>query len=153
MSAWQATGSASLSNGGRGINFNPLAASWLRMVSGSRSEANIHEKERFSPLLQSSGIYGQTLVTLPERRQREHTLTVLCVPFMTALTFLMFGFQARLVLRLEWETFKPKVTPFPHTSHFAILTPPIYTNYTFYRLTELYYHISSKKSREKQDFL
>lgn len=38
---------------------------------------------------------------LPERRQREQTLTVLCVPLTTAFTFLMFGFHARFVLRCE----------------------------------------------------
>ena len=57
---------------------------------------------------------------LPERRQREQTATVLWVPFTTALTFLMFGFQARFVLRCEWDTFCPNTTPFPQILHFAI---------------------------------
>ena len=63
---------------------------------------------------------NQTLSTLPARRQREHTATVLWVPFTTALTFLMLGFHVLLVLRLEWETLLPNVTPFPQYIHFAI---------------------------------
>ena len=38
-------------------------------------------------------------LTLPERRQREQTCTVLGVPFTTALTLRTLGFQALLVLR------------------------------------------------------
>ena len=44
-------------------------------------------------------------VTLPERKQREQTLTVTLEPSTTALTLRMLGFQVLLVLRLEWETF------------------------------------------------
>ena len=47
------------------------------------------------------------LVTLPERRQREQTLTVLGVPFTIALTRLMLGFQVLLVFLLEWDTASP----------------------------------------------
>ena len=43
--------------------------------------------------------------TLPERRQREQTATVVGVPSTIALTLRMLGFQVRLVLRLECETF------------------------------------------------
>ena len=46
-------------------------------------------------------------------------MTVLWVPFTTALTFLMLGFLVLLVLRLEWETLFPNVTPFPQYIHFA----------------------------------
>ena len=60
------------------------------------------------------------LVTLPERRQREHTYTVLGVPLTTALTRLIFGFQVLFVLRFECETARPKATALPQISHFAI---------------------------------
>jgi hypothetical protein len=77
-------------------------------------------------------------VTLPERRHLEQTLTVVGVPFTTALTLRMLGFQVLLVLRLEWETLCPKVTPLPQMLHLAILTPPetmtnspIYLNFLF----------------------
>ena len=63
-------------------------------------------------------------VTLPERRQREQTATVVGVPSTIAFTLRILGFQERLVLRWEWETFWPNTTPFPQTLHFAILTPP-----------------------------
>ena len=63
---------------------------------------------------------------LPERRQREHTLTVVWVPSTTAFTLRMFGFHILLVLRWEWESLWPKVTPFPQMQHFAILTIPPY---------------------------
>lgn len=43
------------------------------------------------------------------------------VPFTLALTFLMLAFHVLLVLRFEWETLCPNVTPFPHTLHFAML--------------------------------
>ena len=39
------------------------------------------------------------LVTLPERRQREQTATVLGVPSTIAFTLRMLGFHALLVLR------------------------------------------------------
>ena len=42
--------------------------------------------------------------TLPERRQREHTATVVGVPLTIAFTLRMLGFQLLFVLRLEWET-------------------------------------------------
>ena len=64
------------------------------------------------------------LVTLPERRQREHTYTVLGVPLTTALTRLIFGFQVLFVLRFECETARPKATALPQISHFAIILPP-----------------------------
>lgn len=69
------------------------------------------------------------LVTLPERRQREHTYTVFGVPFTTALTLLMLGFQVLFVFLWEWDTLLPNTTPFPQTLHFAIIA----TSYsTFY---------------------
>jgi hypothetical protein len=40
-------------------------------------------------------------LTLPERRQREQTATVVGVPSTIAFTLRMLGFQERLVLRLE----------------------------------------------------
>ena len=73
-------------------------------------------------------------VILPERRQREHTLTVVCSPLTTALTFLMFGFHALLVLRLEWDTLQPNVTPLPQMQHFAILS---YTSINGIHLTKV----------------
>ena len=70
--------------------------------------------------------FNYARVILPERRQREQTVTVLCSPSTTAFTFLMFGFQALLVWRMEWDTLQPKVTPFPQMQHFAIsVTPPL----------------------------
>jgi hypothetical protein len=77
--------------------------------------------------VRSSGLFVLTqtaLVTLPERRQREQTFTVFGVPFTTALTLLMLGFQVLLVLRLEWETARPKLTAFPQILHFAMILPP-----------------------------
>ena len=41
---------------------------------------------------------------LPERRQREQTVTVVLEPPTTAFTLRILGFQVLLVLRLEWET-------------------------------------------------
>ena len=55
-----------------------------------------------------------------ERRQREHTFTVLCVPLSTTLTRLMLGFQVLFVFLWECDTLQPNVTPFPQISHFAI---------------------------------
>ena len=64
--------------------------------------------------------------TLPERRQRVHTLTRFGVPFTIARTLLMLGFQVRLERLCEWLTLIPKDTPFPQISHFAISkTPPM----------------------------
>ena len=59
-------------------------------------------------------------VTLPERKQREHTLTLLGVPLTTALTRMMLGFHVLFDLLCEWETLIPKETLFPQYSHFAI---------------------------------
>ncbi len=74
------------------------------------------------------------LSTLPERRQRLQTETVVCVPFTLALTFLMLGFQVLLVFLLEWETLRPKVTPLPQYSHFAIYNTSALSFFTTYRL-------------------
>ena len=47
------------------------------------------------------GKKAYALVTLLERRQREHTLTVLCVPFSTTFTLRMLGLKVLLVFLLE----------------------------------------------------
>ena len=100
-----------------------------------RYKANMDEK--FRPLylllmLTFKFCYDQTLVTLPERRQREHTWRVLWVPLTSALTVLMLGFHCLFVLRLEWETLSPNVTPFPQISHFAIFCTSILYTYNYY---------------------
>lgn len=59
-------------------------------------------------------------VTFPARRQREQTQIVLLLPPMSALTFLMLGFQVRLVFLFEWETLLPNVTPLLQIAHFAM---------------------------------
>ena len=59
-------------------------------------------------------------ITLPERKQREHTEIVFGVPLTSARTVLTLAFQVLLLLLWEWLTLMPKDTPFPQTSHFAI---------------------------------
>ena len=66
-------------------------------------------------------------VTFPARRQREQTQIVLLLPPMSALTFLMLGFQVRLVFLFEWETLLPNVTPLLQIAHFATVS---YTHLT-----------------------
>jgi hypothetical protein len=60
----------------------------------------------------------RALVTWPERIQRVQTLTVIILPFFTALTFCRFGYHTVRVLLLAWLTLLPKLGPFPQTSHF-----------------------------------
>ena len=62
-----------------------------------------------------------TLCTLFERRHFVHTYICLDVPFTRTFTLLTLGFQVLLDLLWEWETLIPKLTPFPQTSHLAIL--------------------------------
>ena len=92
------------------------------------------------------------LLILPERRQREQTATVLGVPSTIAFTLRMLGFHVLLVLRCEWDTDCPNTTPFPQMLHFAILTPPQYTNRVgslHHKFIEhlLLYHIKIKNAR------
>lgn len=48
------------------------------------------------------------------------------VPFTTALTLLILGFQVLLVFLWEWDTLLPNTTPLPQTLHFAMTaTPPV----------------------------
>lgn len=62
-----------------------------------------------------------TLCTLLERRQLVHTYMCFGVPFTRTFTLFTLGFQVLLDLLWEWETLIPKFTPFPQTSHLAIL--------------------------------
>ena len=59
-------------------------------------------------------------VTFPDLRQREQILIVLLLPPISTLTFLIFGFQVRLVFLFEWETLWPNVTPLLQIAHFAM---------------------------------
>ena len=59
--------------------------------------------------------------TLPERRHLEQTYIWQGVPFTIAFTRFTFGFHVLFDRLWEWETLIPKVTPFPQTSHLAIL--------------------------------
>ena len=54
--------------------------------------------------------------TLPERRQRVQTLIFCGLPSTTTCTVWIFGAQLRFVLRLEWLTKLPDMTPFLQTS-------------------------------------
>ena len=58
-------------------------------------------------------------VTFPDLKQREQILIVLLLPIST-LTFLILGFQVRLVFLFEWETLWPNVTPLLQIAHFAM---------------------------------
>jgi hypothetical protein len=59
---------------------------------------------------------GQTLTSLPVRRQRVQTLRVVFVLPTSVRTFTRLGFQVRRVLLLAWETLFPVVVRFPHRS-------------------------------------
>ena len=75
------------------------------------------------------------LSTFPERKQRVHTCNFLGVPLTIALTLLILGFHVRLERLCEWLTLIPKVTLFPHTSHFAIIYDTslrLLTQYKYY---------------------
>ena len=90
------------------------------------------------------------LVTLPERRQRVQTFTWTGVPFTTALTRRTLGFQARLDLLWECESWIPKATPFPQISHFAI---PLHLLEVFVtKRHEIYYHNFFNKAIGKTIF-
>ena len=56
--------------------------------------------------------------TLPERRQRVQTFSFCGEPFTNACTVSTLGAQPRLVLRLEWLTLLPDITPLLHTSQY-----------------------------------
>jgi hypothetical protein len=64
--------------------------------------------------------------TLPERRQRVHTFTLLCSPSTIALTFLILGFHILLLRLCEWLSLIPNETLLSQISHFAMT----YTSYT-----------------------
>ena len=51
--------------------------------------------------------------------QEVHTFSRFGVPFTTARTGWMFGFQRRRVRRCEWLTDMPKPGPLPQTSQVA----------------------------------
>ena len=106
------------------------------------------DRRNFRPwLLHYSAFFVQaffayyTRSTLPERKQREHTERVLCVPFTLALTFLMLGFHCLFVLRFECDTASPKTTLFPQSSHFAILYTSICLSIILliYKISKAYY--------------
>ena len=56
--------------------------------------------------------------TLPERRQRVQTFIFVGLPSTTTCTLWIFGAQPRLVLRCEWLTRLPDMTPFLQTSQY-----------------------------------
>jgi hypothetical protein len=58
-----------------------------------------------------------------ERKHLVQTFIRFGTPLTTTLTLWVFGFHWRLVLICEWLYFLPKVTPFPQTSHLAMLIP------------------------------
>ena len=64
-------------------------------------------------------VYARSI--LPERRHLEQTYIWQGVPFTIAFTRFTFGFHVLFDRLWEWETLIPKVTPFPQTSHLAIL--------------------------------
>jgi hypothetical protein len=68
---------------------------------GRKSRVKIEKR----PLSRALFYLAYARVTLPERRQREQTATVVGVPSTIAFTLRILGFQERLVLRWEWETF------------------------------------------------
>src|SRR5947209_18265214 len=58
--------------------------------------------------------------------QEVQALTRFGVPFTTARTVWMFGFQRRLVRRCECEMLWPKPGPLPHTSQLAATSIHLY---------------------------
>jgi hypothetical protein len=64
-------------------------------------------------------------VTFPARIHEVHTLMRRGVPFTTALTLWMFGFQRLFVRRCEWLRLMPNEGCLPHTSQTAAMTRPL----------------------------
>ena len=62
------------------------------------------------------------MVILPARMQDVHTCIRLGLPFTSARTRWMLGFQRRLVRRWEWLMFMPNEGRFPQTSQTAAMT-------------------------------
>src|SRR5690606_33102781 len=66
----------------------------------------------------------ETLVTLPERRQRVQTRMRRTVPWKMARARCRFGCQTRLVLLLAWLTLWPTERVFPQISQARAMTSP-----------------------------
>ena len=76
-------------------------------------------------------------LTLPERRHRVQTFIFIGRPSTTTRTPWMFGAQPRLVLRWEWLTRLPDMTPLLQTSQYL---PMRIVHLLDKNRTELYYH-------------
>ena len=98
---------------------------------------------------QGKGVAYTLRSTLPERRQRVHTFIFLGAPFTNTCTVCMLGAQVRLVLRLEWLTLLPDITPLLHTSQYLpmLSTSLPYTSGRFKSQTYLFYHVPRINAR------